>query len=354
MNGAGVSATAGQEEPRAILVRTPNWLGDLMMSTSFLGTLLERFPDVPVDLIVRQGFDTLPLPHRGSIFPFDKRKQWAGTFGKGFRGRRFNGRRFNGKEYSHIFVLPPSFSSAWMAFRSGIPNRIGYRGEGRSPLLRPALRHPHPHRSVHLVEEYFHLLAPWMETGAGPRPPALLVDDSWRRKHMPESTALHAPYVVLVPGAEYGPAKQWPPRHYGKVAAALHQAGWKVVVAGLADDWEAGGEILAGIGDGLNLCGATSLPELTALLAGAVLVISNDSGAMHLAAALHRPQIALFGSSDPAWTAPLNDWAAVFHLGLSCSPCFKRSCPLGHTDCLNTIEPEGVIVRAIELLREMH
>ena len=109
-------------------------------------------------------------------------------------------------------------------------------------------------------------------------------------------------------------------------------------------------EILSGLPDGLNLCGATSLPGLTATLTRAALVISNDSGAMHLTAALHRPQVALFGSSNPAWTSPVNGKAHTLSLGLDCAPCYKRTCPLGHTRCLVEIAPGQVTRAALELL----
>jgi len=328
-------------EPTAVLVRTPNWLGDLMMSTAFLAALVERFPAVPVDLVVRAGFADLPLPHRGRVHAFDRRTTSAGAFGRALRGRG----------YSHCFVLPPSFSSAWMAWRSGIPHRIGYAGQGRSWLLRPAMGHRRPARSEHLVREYLRLLEPWAPDAVERHRPTLPVDAAWADAHRPPALADVPPgYVVLAPGAEYGPAKQWPVEHYAAAAAALEADGRRIVVAGLPADRPLGERIARAAPGTLNLCGETALPGLVALLARAALLVSNDSGAMHIAAALGLPQVALFGSTNPVWTGPANPAARVLTRNLPCAPCYARRCPLGHTACLTGLAPEQVVAAAEALL----
>lgn len=334
-------------EPSSIAIRTPNWLGDLLICTAFIGAVLQRFPQARVDLIVRAGFEALPLPHRGEILPFDRARIRAGAFGRSLRGRG----------YSHFFVLPPSFSAAWMAWRSGTPHRPGTRGQFRGWLLSPALNPSATPRSVHLLREYMELLRPW-GIPAEPLPAASLpLAPGWVERHRPRE-AEGPPYVVIAPGAEYGPAKQWPLRHYAAVAAKLHDLGWRVVVAGLEKDRDLGDKILAGVKSprGVtssgNLCGKTDLVSLTALLAGARLVISNDSGAMHLAASLGRPQVALFGSTNPVWTAPLNPRARVITRNEPCSPCYKRTCPLGHLNCLEKLPPGEVVKQALALLGE--
>src|SRR5690349_5071719 len=166
-------------EPSAILVRTPNWLGDLVLSTGFVRALLERFPQTRLDLIVRKGFEALPLPHRGEVLPYDKATQGAGSFGHSLSSRG----------YSHMFVLPPSLSSAWMAFRSGIPHRIGHGGQGRSLLLSPAQRHRYKPRSVHLLAEYLELLAPWQDVHPEQSPPQLLATPEWVAANLPKAAA---------------------------------------------------------------------------------------------------------------------------------------------------------------------
>jgi heptosyltransferase-2 len=332
-------------EPAAILVRTPNWLGDLMVSTSFLRALLARFPAARVDVIVRRGFDALPVPHRGRIIPYDKSQAGPGRFGRALRGAG----------YSHAFVLPPSFSSAWMAWNARIPWRVGYGGKGRGWLLRPSITHAAPERSIHIAREYLALLDPWVRATPEQYPPGLDADAAWIAAHRPNAMsdaglAQDAPYVVLAPGAEYGPAKQWPTAHYRAAAQALAASGRRVLVAGLPKEQALGDAILAGLPGALNLAGCTTLPELVAVLAGARLLISNDSGAMHVGAALGVPQIALFGSTNPHWTAPLNARARVIYRAEPCSPCYARGCPLGHLRCLQEIRPEQVLAEAEALL----
>lgn len=327
-------------EPSAIAVRTPNWLGDLMMSTGFLQALLKRFPDVPIDLIVRKEFEEIPLPHRGRILPFDRGQMSAGQFGKRLRGRG----------YSHFFVLPPSFSSAWMAYHSGVPVRVGHRGGWRKLLLRPAIAARARPRSRHLVLEYMDLLQPWDVSAEQPPPLHLPADDAWCARHAPEAARDAGRYVVIAPGAEYGPAKQWPLKSYKALARGLGNTGRTVIIVGLAKDRDAAEAIISDCPQGLNLCGQTSLLNLIALLGRAALLVSNDSGAMHIGAALGIGQIALFGSSNPTWTAPLNPRAAVIYRGLSCSPCYARVCPLGHTNCLQEITPEAVLDKSVQLL----
>ena len=138
------------ESSGGILIRTPNWLGDLMMSTAFIHQVMELFPESEVDLVVRSGFEELPLPCRGRILSFDKKTQTPGSFGKNLRQY----------EYQKMFILPPSFSSAWMGFRASIPERIGFSGDFRKILLKPAKKHENPPRQIHLVDEYMELLKP--------------------------------------------------------------------------------------------------------------------------------------------------------------------------------------------------
>ena len=160
------------------------------------------------------------------------------------------------------------------------------------------------------------------------------------------------PQAVLCPGAEYGPAKRWPTRHFAELARLLGRRGYAVLLVGASKDRALGAEIAAmAAGDAHNLCGETRLDEAIDLIGGAALVVSNDSGLMHVAAALRRPLVAMFGSSSPLYTPPLSPLARTVYLGLPCSPCFERICPLGHTDCLEKLSPRQVL-ELIERLRE--
>ncbi|MGA1599987.1 MAG: lipopolysaccharide heptosyltransferase II [bacterium] len=322
-----------------ILIRTPNWLGDLLMSTAFVDAVLRDFPEAQVDLIVKAGFETLPLPHRGKVHSFDRKVCSAGAFGACLRA----------EQHDRIYILPPSFSSAWMAFRAGVPGRFGLKGNGRSWLLNPAVGLPWQPRSRHLVEEYTQLLGP----GALPGTMRLAITEAWleaQSRTLPQ--ALPERFVALAPGAIYGPAKEWPPEHFQELSRQLVAQGWPVVLLGTPDDREVAEQIRNELPEVHNWCGKTNLPQLVAVLYQAALLVSNDSGAMHVMSALQRPQVALFGSTSSTRTGPPNPHARQLSLNLECSPCFKRVCPLGHTNCQKELHPELVFQSCLEALRE--
>ena len=157
--------------------------------------------------------------------------------------------------------------------------------------------------------------------------------------------------LVLCVGAEYGPAKRWPAQHFAAVARHYRAQGWQVWLLGSAKDAPVAAAVNAAADDGcVDLAGRTDLGQACDLIAAADLVVSNDSGLMHVAAALGRPLVAVYGSSDPGFTPPLSDRARVLSLNLPCSPCFKRECPLGHLRCLNDLAPAQVLAAAAELL----
>jgi heptosyltransferase-2 len=282
----------------------------------------------------------LPLPHRGRVLPFDETRHSAGAFGAGLAAAG----------YDRFYVLPPSFSSAWMAFRSAARERIGYRGQFRGALLRPALKHRAAPRTVHQAREYLDLVDPALELER--YPPRLdlsgvgldgLVTRMCRE--VPEK------FVAIAPGAVYGPAKAWSAGRYADLARALRdRTGLPVLVLGAADEHALGEQVRSG-GEGiLNWCGTTDLPALVAVLSRAALLVSNDSGAMHVMAALGRPQVAIFGSTSPTWTGPLNPKASVIHEPPPCAPCFARTCRFGHAECLARVRVEEVLEAALRLL----
>ena len=266
------------------------------MSTGFLRAVLETFPDSQVDIILKSGFETLPIPHRGEIILFDKNKDSAGKFGKSLRH----------KNYDYFYVLPPSFSSAWMAFQSKIPKRIGYAGEYRSFLLTSAKIHEIGPGSQHLLKEYLDLLSNDLEMGN--YAPRLEVKHDWVKEQLDSCTfKIPEKFVVFTPGAIYGPSKQWPVENYRELGKQLHKAfGYKILLLGTIDDVESGTKIAHDHDWIHNYCGKTTLAQLLAILTKAQLLVGNDSGSMHLMAALQRPQIAVFGSTSPIWTGPIN------------------------------------------------
>ena len=156
--------------------------------------------------------------------------------------------------------------------------------------------------------------------------------------------------AVLCPGAEYGPAKRWPAAYFAELARELRHLGHEVWAVGSPKDAPVGEEIATLSGGACrNLCGATSLSDAVDLIAGAALVVTNDSGLMHVAAALNRPTLAIYGSSSPGFTPPLSDRAQVIRLDLPCSPCFQRECPLGHFDCMMKLKPGAILARVRSL-----
>jgi heptosyltransferase-2 len=158
--------------------------------------------------------------------------------------------------------------------------------------------------------------------------------------------------VIFCPGAEYGPAKRWPSQHFAALARLVASPQNPVWLVGSAKDAAVGDEISAAAeGAALNLCGRSSLEQAIDLIASARCVVSNDSGLMHVAAALGRPLVALYGSSSPAYTPPLSAEAEIISRNLPCSPCFKRECPLGHFDCMNGITPEQIAANVTAKLR---
>jgi heptosyltransferase-2 len=253
--------------------------------------------------------------------------------------------------YDQAIVLPNSFKSALIPWHAGIPVRTGYRGEMRYGVLNDMRRLDE--RALPLIVERFAALAqPAGEALRRPLPePVLRVDAAAREATLAKfSLNPDRPIAAFAPGAEYGPAKRWPARHFADLGRTLVDRGYQVWLFGSAKDQEITNEISLSLGRGpgrgsdcVDLAGRTTLDEAIDLLSLASRVVTNDSGLMHVAAALDRPMAALFGSSSPAFTPPLSAKARVISLRLSCSPCFARVCPLGHTNCLVQMEPALVL-----------
>jgi heptosyltransferase-2 len=318
------------------LIIAPQWIGDAVMSEPLLRRLHERgerltaaaLPWVaPVYRAMPQVADVIELPFAHG------RLDWAGrrAIAKSLRGR-----------FDAAYVLPNSIKSALIPFFARIPRRVGYRGEGRPWLLNEQL--PNPGGRPPMVAFYSALAG----GPAADERPRLSLSDALVMTAADLSGVRRGEYVVFAPGAEYGPAKCWPATHYAELAASLHaRHGITVLLLGSGKEAELC-ESIAQMAPGacLVMAGKTSLMDAMALIAGARGVVSNDSGLMHVAAAFGLPQVALFGSTSPEHTPPLNAKARVLwikdELGLACSPCFDRTCRFGHTRCLVEIAPTRV------------
>ena len=320
-----------------ILVVAPSWIGDTILAQPFLALLKRNHPAARIDVLAPDW--SAPLLARMAevdaviVNPFRH-----GEFS--FFPRRALGRRLASTDYQQAYVLPNSWKSALVPFFAGIPRRIGYQGESRYLLLNErhrldAARHPQ------LVQRYAALAGPLPATLPQPQLNSTAEQQQGVRRAL--NLPLDAAPVIFCPGAEYGPAKRWPARHFAALAQLIATPQNPVWLVGAAKDVGVGEEISAAAGGAaLNLCGRSTLEQAIDLIASARCVVSNDSGLMHVAAALARPLVALYGSSSPAYTPPLSANAKIVSRNLPCSPCFKRECPLGHFDCMNGISPQQV------------
>jgi heptosyltransferase-2 len=240
-------------------------------------------------------------------------------------------------------VLPNSWKSALIPFFAGIPRRTGYIGELRWGLLNDA-RKLDKTRLRMTVQRFVALAA--SDNGIPEYAFPRLSISTAQQQAVCEKFGIGSDRKILAlcPGAEYGPAKRWPVEHFAAVAQAMQAQGWQVWLLGSDKDKPVTSQINALSGQVCwDFAGTTDLAEAVDLMSLAAVVISNDSGLMHVAAALDKKLIALYGSSDPGFTPPLHKDAVIINLKLDCSPCFKRDCPLGHTHCLTGIAPERVL-----------
>lgn len=333
-----------------ILVVAPSWVGDMVMAHPLLTVLKRRDADAEIDVLA-PGW-VLPLARRmpevsGTVeSPFGH-----GQFALGARQRL--ARELAPRGYAHAIVLPNSWKSALVPWLAGIPRRTGYVGEFRYGLLNDA-RRLDAGRLPRMVERF---VALGLDNGAplpDPLPRPRLAADPQRRRELVGRLGLvtSGPVACFCPGAEYGPAKRWPPEHFAALADALQARGFRIWLLGSSKDREITAAIRARAPESCDdLAGRTTLDEAVDLIAGADLVVTNDSGLMHVAAALDRPTVAIFGSSSPSFTPPLSARAVVAQRHTPCSPCFQRACPLGHFDCMRRLEPADVLAKAEHAMR---
>jgi heptosyltransferase-2 len=327
-----------------ILVLGPSWVGDMVLAQSLFKALRQQDPDVIIDVAAPSW--TLPLLERmpevnqGIALPF-KHGQLA------LMERIRFGRALRQGHYTQSIMLTNSLKSSILPFAAGIPQRTGFLGEQRYGLLND-IRPLDKQKLPRTVDRFVALSQP--RDAAIQRPLAISNPSLQANPEQAEAalvklghTLPQVPVLALCPGAEYGEAKRWPVEYYAEVARAATAQGWQVWLFGSAKDIPVTHEInrLSNMAC-LDLGGKTQLGEAIDLMALCTAVVSNDSGLMHVAAALDKKLIALYGSSDPHHTPPMSSKAIIEYLGLSCSPCFKRECPLGHLNCLKMISPAKV------------
>ena len=324
------------------LVIAPQWIGDAVMTEPLLRRLHARGERLTVGALpwVAPIYRAMHQVTEVIEFPF-------AHGGLQFKARRSIAKRIEG-QFDTAYVLPNSLKSALLPFFASIPKRIGYLGETRIGLLTHRLKNP---KNKPPMVAFYSALSGDAEVAADR--PQLHVPDVQVNQTLTELGLTRDAYAVFAPGSEYGPAKRWPAAHYAELANKLNMT---VVLLGSGKEAELCEQIAQAAKNCINLAGKTPLAQAIHALEASKFIVSNDSGLMHVAAALGIPQVAIFGSSSPMHTPPLSDKAVVLWLKkdanyqppLDCAPCFERECPLGHTRCLNDVLPERVL---LELMR---
>ncbi len=338
--------------PKKILIISPAWIGDIVIAQSLFKYIKHCNPEVIIDVLAPAWSHELysVMPEINDLFtmPFGHsqlqlKKRWQ--LGKGLRK----------KNYQQAIILPNSWKSAVIPFSANIPIRTGWLGEMRFGLLndwRILNKKNYP-----MMVQRFLVLGNAKTLGNKnldwqlyqPHLEALTTPEDKKFKNL--SLIKEKPILILCPGAAYGPAKCWPAEYFAEIANYKKTKAWQIVLLGSKSDESMGHKIQKLTKNAcINLIGKTSLLEALNILSFATLVISNDSGLMHLTAALDRPLIALYGSSSPEFTPPLSEKAKIIYLKLSCSPCFEKECPLIHFKCLKQLTPKIVLNTIADLI----
>lgn len=327
---------------KRVVIIAPSWIGDAVLSQPMLSRLHTLHAGLQIDVVAPPW--VMPVYRRMA----EVTKVIENPFDHGdlrlLARRKFGKTVLRSGNYDHAYVLPNSLKSALITWFAAIPNTTGFRGEARSWLLSDCRLLDE--EALPTMAERFASLA---ESPGSPlhqpvATPNLAIDHKGRANILRRlGLDDHKPIIALCPGAEYGPAKRWPPAHFAAYANQQIAAGNQVWIFGSKAERTIGEQINQLCNNTCkNLCGETALADAIDLLSLASTVVTNDSGLMHIACAVGAPVVALYGSSSPDFTPPLSRKARIISLKVECSPCFKRVCPLGHFKCMNDITPAMV------------
>ncbi|HIF9181195.1 TPA: lipopolysaccharide heptosyltransferase II [Photobacterium damselae] len=341
-----------------ILIIGPSWVGDMVMSQCLYTEIKKLHPEAIIDVMApgwcKPVLERMPEVNQAIEMPL-------GHGDLNLLARYQLGKILRDDQYDHAYVLPNSAKSALVPFFAKIPVRTGWKGEMRYGLLND-LRNNKKAFNL-MIERYIALAHPAKNmTGSGcltNMPYPKLTIDTVAQKEALNKFGLSSDRVAigLCPGAEFGPAKRWPEQHFAVTAKTLIEQGHQVWLFGSVKDREVTDKIKNSLPAELqafcyNLAGNTSLIEAIDLLAACKIVVSNDSGLMHVSAAVGCHIVALYGSTTPSYTPPLAEHVEVLHTDISCRPCFKRECPLGHLKCLTELTPD-LVINAIDKLQKV-
>ena len=334
-----------------ILVIGPSWIGDMVMSQSLYIVLKKQYPDAKLHVLAPSWclplLERMPQVDKAILMPLGH-----GAFQLLTRWKL--GRELAKNNYDWAIIQPNSWKSALIPLFAGIKQRTGWKGESRYGLLNDLRTNKKDFPMM--VQRYVALAFDKQKM----RDFTALPDFSWpqlRIDSAQQTSALNrlaldnsAPVLALCPGAEFGPAKRWPESHYAYVAQKwLEQTNGQIWIFGSGKDTEVAENIRQQLPESLQeqcriLAGKTSLTEAIDLLATSEIVVSNDSGLMHIAAATGTQLVAVYGSTSTEYTPPLSPHAKQLYTEIECRPCFKRVCPLGHMNCLQKLQPERVFL----------
>jgi heptosyltransferase-2 len=326
-----------------VLIVGPAWVGDMVMAQSLFKLLKLAHPQMMIDVLAPAW--SLPLLQRmpevssGIVMPL--------THGQlNLRARYQLGKSLRQKRYDQAIVLPNSFKSALIPFFARIPKRTGWRGEMRWGVLND-LRHLDKERYPLMIERFMALGISKQDALSKEYPLPSLYSSAETQDAVLAKYGLsrsERPVLALCPGAEFGPAKRWPEEYYAELAKAKLAEGWDVWLLGSPKDAVITDKIMQLTQNQcVDLAGKTQLVEAIDLLSLASVVVSNDSGLMHIAAAVNKPLVAIYGPTSTTFTPPLHKQAKVLQLDLECQPCFARECPLKHQRCMRDLQPSQVL-----------
>ncbi|AEF53830.1 lipopolysaccharide heptosyltransferase II [Marinomonas posidonica] len=323
------------------LIVGPSWVGDMVMAQSLFITIKQQEPDAIIDVIGPNWsvpiLARMPEIRNAIVLPTNH-GEW------GIKTRFKIGKDLRSENYNKAIVIPRSWKSALIPFFAQIPHRVGFKGEQRYVLLNE--RRKLDKTILNQTVKRFVSLGTKSDEAYPPRTlpqPKLIVDKANQAEQFKTHGLSNRPAVALMPGAEFGPSKQWPISHFRELAKKLIEKGYQVWVLGGPKDQDDGDKITQELGEySINLCGKTQLIDAIDLLNAAEVAVSNDSGLMHVAAAVGIKVHGIYGSTSELFTPPLTNNKVIHNLNLDCSPCFKRSCPLEHTNCLKLIKPSQI------------
>jgi heptosyltransferase-2 len=333
-----------------ILIVGPSWVGDMVMAQSLFMVLKSQYPKSKVDVLAPAWsfpiIERMPEVNKSIEMPLGH-----GRFGLGER-RRF-GHSLRKEKYDWAIVLPNSWKSALIPWFAKIPRRTAWKGEMRYGLIND-IRHLDKQALPLMVQRFVSLgfdedYAKLAKNSIQDCPKPCLKVESKEKAFLLNTFKLNdnKPTLILCPGAEFGSAKQWPSNYFQSVASEFIALGWQVWIMGSKADNNIAQSICeVKDKDVVNLCGETTLGQAIDLMALADKVISNDSGLMHIAAALNKPIVALYGPTSPGFTPPMTETAKILSVDVDCGPCFKRECPEGHHDCMQGLKPD-LVMKAI-------